>query len=448
MNLSQKIILVLLSMIIFIVTILTYFNVKEDEKIFNIQLENRVNLMKSQMLKNAKYTMFYHKNEIENDLAAMNLSHISKLLKQLIEREEIEGVSLVSEINKMQLFEGRPYHKAVDKETIEVNKNNIIIASPIVISKYWGTLTLVYTLETLNDDIRQAKEIGEMNKRNNIINALILASSIFFIFSLIVFFWVKRLTYPILLLTKFVQNMADGKLDVDEELSHIDRNDEVGVLAKTFQKMAYKLDHSYKELKRLNESLEEKVIERTKDLEKSKDELKVLASIDSMTKLYNRRYFSDISNEIFHLNKREHKSLALIMLDIDNFKKINDTYGHHIGDIVIISIADILLEHTRKSDVVCRYGGEEYMILLSEMHIDRCLEIAELIRTSVENMTVQVDKDRALNVTISIGIALSDMRVDNSIEIAINKADNALYTAKRAGKNRVAVYSEKTISVD
>ena len=105
MTLSNKFILVLLSMIVLIVSIFTYLNLEEDEKTFNIQLENRVAFMKMQMLQNAKYTIDYHKSEIENDIASMNLSHIAKLLKQLVERKEIEGASLVSDNKEMQLFE-------------------------------------------------------------------------------------------------------------------------------------------------------------------------------------------------------------------------------------------------------------------------------------------------------------------------------------------------------
>ena len=195
-------------------------------------------------------------------------------------------------------------------------------------------------------------------------------------------------------------------------------------------------------MQELNDSLEIKVQERTKDLENSKEELKLLASIDPMTKLYNRRYFSDISEEMFKTNKREHKTLSLIMLDIDNFKKINDTYGHHVGDKVIISIADILKEHTRKGDVVCRYRGEEYMILLPETDTQRCLKIAAEIRLAVENMIIKLERNRELNVTISIGISMSDMLVDNNIDIAVNKVDNALYEAKRGGKNSVILYSK------
>ncbi|MEN8727347.1 MAG: diguanylate cyclase, partial [Sulfurovum sp.] len=188
--------------------------------------------------------------------------------------------------------------------------------------------------------------------------------------------------------------------------------------------------------------LEEKIKQRTKDLEASKEELKLLASIDPMTKLYNRRYFSEVSEDIFNMSKRTDNDISLIMFDIDDFKSVNDTYGHHIGDKVIIGIANILLEHTRKSDIVCRFGGEEYIILLPDTDLESSMKISETIRDLVEKMVTTYDKDKELLVTISIGVAMADFIIDNDIEIAINRADNALYEAKRSGKNKVCSYTE------
>lgn len=442
MTLSNKFILILLSMIVFIVSFLTYLNLEEDEKTFNIQLENRVAFMKMQMLKNAKYTIHYHKNEIENDLASMNLSHITKLLKQLVEREEIEGASLVSDNKEMQLFEGRPYHRNVDEETIEENEDNIIIATPITLSTHWGTFSLVYSLHILNKEIDVARQISIDKKRRNIENAVFWALIIFIIFSILVFFWAKRLMYPILLLTKAAQNIAQGKLEGNEDLLHIHRKDEVGILANTFKEMSSKLEKSYTELKELNESLEERIKTRTQDLEASKEKLKHLASIDSMTKLYNRRYFSEISEEMFDVNQRKYRNVSLILLDIDNFKSINDIYGHHVGDKVIISIANILMENTRKDDIVCRYGGEEYIILLPDTELESSMKIAHNIKDLVEKMVIDLPQEKELRVTISIGVSMANMIIDKDIDTAISKADNAMYEAKRSGKNKVCSYAE------
>lgn len=180
-------------------------------------------------------------------------------------------------------------------------------------------------------------------------------------------------------------------------------------------------------------------------MEASKEELKLLASIDPMTKLYNRRYFSEVSEDIFNMSKRTDNDISLVMFDIDDFKSVNDTYGHHVGDKVIIGVADILLEHTRKSDIVCRFGGEEYIILLPDTDMESSMQIAESIRKLVENMVITYDQDKKLQVTISVGVAMSDIIEDDDIEIAINRADNALYEAKRSGKNKVRSYAENYV---
>ena len=109
-------------------------------------------------------------------------------------------------------------------------------------------------------------------------------------------------------------------------------------------------------LARVNRELEMQKLIR--DLKASKEELKILAATDPLTKLYNRRYFSKISEDIFNIAKRKKSHLSLIMIDIDKFKKINDTYGHQTGDEVIMALAKIMIEQIRDSDIVCRFGGE------------------------------------------------------------------------------------------
>lgn len=187
-------------------------------------------------------------------------------------------------------------------------------------------------------------------------------------------------------------------------------------------------------------NLEEKIQQRTRDLEATKDELKLLALTDPMTKLYNRRYFSEVSVNIFNLAKQEASSLSLIMLDIDDFKKVNDTYGHQVGDSVITTVANIVLEHTRKSDIVCRFGGEEFIILLPHAELVDVTRIAENLKELVEKEIIYTASKKALYVTVSIGVTMVNIKEDADIEASINRVDNALYKAKQSGKNKVVFY--------
>ena len=179
--------------------------------------------------------------------------------------------------------------------------------------------------------------------------------------------------------------------------------------------------------------LEAKIAKRTKELE-------LLASTDSLTKLFNRRYFMEMSESILELTKRNNTSLSIMMADIDNFKCINDTYGHAIGDKVIIMVANILKEYTRKSDIVARWGGEEFITLFPQTTIEGTLKIAQKIRTAIEEETVVLADGKEIKFTISIGVDLVDINNDSNLEAAINRSDKALYKAKDGGRNMVCKY--------
>lgn len=159
------------------------------------------------------------------------------------------------------------------------------------------------------------------------------------------------------------------------------------------------------------------------------------ANHDSMTGLYNRRSFYYTSKKILLLAQRNFEEIHIIMLDIDNFKSINDTYGHDIGDKVITALANELFTSTRKSDIAARWGGEEFLILLPKTDEKGALNKAEEIRSSVAKLKVE-----NVQFTVSIGVATFDYTEDATIDDAIKKADYALYEAKNSGKNRVCTH--------
>ncbi len=176
------------------------------------------------------------------------------------------------------------------------------------------------------------------------------------------------------------------------------------------------------------------------NFETAQEELKLLASTDPMTKLYNRRYFSKISEHIIDLAKRDKTLASVIMLDIDKFKNINDTYGHTIGDEVIVNLSVELQALTRNSDIICRYGGEEFVILLPETGDKGALAIAEKIREKIEALSLNIDEKESLKYTVSIGVSEINVDEDLNIEASLNRADEALYKAKEDGRNRVSLF--------
>jgi len=180
-----------------------------------------------------------------------------------------------------------------------------------------------------------------------------------------------------------------------------------------------------------------KVRQLIKALEKSNVDLDLLASVDPMTKLYNRRYFSKVSNHIFALSQCYKNNLSLIMIDIDNFKNINDTHGHHVGDEVIIALSNVLIKFRRKSDVIARIGGEEFLILLPETSQEEALILSEEIRIKIEQLKPYIDNHIKVMVTVSVGVSTVRTESDSSIEDAISRSDMALYQAKESGRNRI-----------
>jgi diguanylate cyclase (GGDEF)-like protein/PAS domain S-box-containing protein len=170
---------------------------------------------------------------------------------------------------------------------------------------------------------------------------------------------------------------------------------------------------------------------------KYREELKQLASTDPMTKLLNRRSFYVLASKIMDIEKRENTKISLLMLDIDKFKNVNDTFGHSVGDDVIVKFAQTLQEMTRKSDLLCRWGGEEFVALLPNTSIDGGYTIAQKIRKSIASLSILLENQVHLSFTVSIGIIEICLQEDESIDSAISRADFALYEAKENGRNRV-----------
>ena len=169
------------------------------------------------------------------------------------------------------------------------------------------------------------------------------------------------------------------------------------------------------------------------------NQLTRLATTDSLTNLYNRRHFLAVSEMELSRTKRYKKDLTALMLDIDHFKSVNDTYGHYIGDVVLKSVADSLKNTVRTSDITGRLGGEEFAILLPETDMESAKVIAERIRMEISRK--RFPENEALAVTISIG--LTEFKPGRSVSDMLKMADQALYQAKQEGRNRVVTLSSR-----
>ena len=158
------------------------------------------------------------------------------------------------------------------------------------------------------------------------------------------------------------------------------------------------------------------------------------ATLDALTNLNNRRQFETRLKQEIAITKRQNNPLCAMMIDIDFFKKVNDTYGHASGDKVLRTVASVIKAQLRESDIPARYGGEEFAVLLPYTHIDEAKIVGERLRKAVEETTVSLDN---LNINVTISMGLAEFRQDESGEELFAQADKALYKAKESGRNRV-----------
>ena len=188
-------------------------------------------------------------------------------------------------------------------------------------------------------------------------------------------------------------------------------------------------------------ALQDELAEKNKELEKLLKEVERLAITDHLTGLFNRRHFNSMLQREFNSAERYERPLSCFMIDIDNFKSINDDLGHHVGDIVLREVSSALQSSLRNVDIVSRWGGEEFVVLLPQTGLDKCVEAAERILSEISSRKFQDLDERT--VTVSIGVCcVPDGSIASSEEM-VNAADKALYIAKEKGRNRIEVFNKE-----
>jgi two-component system cell cycle response regulator len=166
------------------------------------------------------------------------------------------------------------------------------------------------------------------------------------------------------------------------------------------------------------------------------ENMREMAMRDPLTKVYNRRYFMDLMFKEINYTVRIRQPITCILIDIDHFKRVNDTYGHPAGDLVLQTVAQRLAKELRVYDAFARYGGEEFVIMLRTTALDNALILAERLRKVVENLSVNYEGN-TIQVTISMGVATLDPDHVMSVEDLLKEADMYLYKSKENGRNRV-----------
>jgi diguanylate cyclase (GGDEF)-like protein len=174
------------------------------------------------------------------------------------------------------------------------------------------------------------------------------------------------------------------------------------------------------------------------------NEVKVMAITDPLTGIFNRRHFLNLANRELSIYKRYGQNFSLVMVDIDHFKMVNDQYGHDNGDVVLKEVSSYLARSLEATDILCRYGGEEFIILLTGLSLEKAVKKADKIREGLSNLAIKLNTGEMLSVKASFGVS-EVLKEDEVLDKVIKRADLALYEAKEKGRNRVCSLAHDVI---
>ena len=422
LGIRQKVLLVLMFVLLTALTVSGWFALQEEKQSILKEVKQRGTDISRFVAKSLVYSV-----------VGYDYHTIDLLLKEIVQSDDV-GYSKVVNLKGNTMAEAGNIIKNEPLKMVIFNEK-IVLDDDVV-----GVLTLGFsTTKTMQ---RLEKHKFALIKREAFI-ILLIAFGEFLALSFII---IK----PVSTISKSLHERED-KNGLALGTIPITSNDEFGELAKKFNDLSYNLNIANSELQSRVDYADKQLIvtnnillERSKDLMELNEEFKKLSVTDSLTGLFNRRYFEETLADEMEVTKRHGDTNSLLVIDIDHFKKVNDNYGHMHGDNVIKMIADVMKGRLRETDVLCRIGGEEFVAICRRADKKAVIDLAEDIRKTIEGQVTNTGKD-SIKVTISIGIATVTMdNIDTYAENIFKFADIALYHSKDNGRNRVTHYSEIT----
>ena len=271
--------------------------------------------------------------------------------------------------------------------------------------------------------------------RNTLIFAGVLLTLLLIVFAA---YNARRITRPLLKMAQEADRLAPDNPSAPIQL----RNDyeEVRVLSTVLRDLVERLTRKTRQMNELNATLEHRVAERTKELEEANQRLEETVRTDALTGLNNRRYFFELGRTALKKSIRAGKPLSAIMFDADLFKKVNDTYGHAVGDKALIHLSAMAQHALRDTDILARLGGEEFAVLLENTDEDAAAEVAERLRRSINDEALPLERGK-ITLSISAGVACLNPEGGDELDTLLVLADKALYAAKSGGRNQVVRHS-------
>ena len=341
------------------------------------------------------------------DIALQEVTVFDKEMNIIAMNYDVEGTaSLGQRYNKEGLEQ---YFKKVfqsqNDDTLHNKKHNLLIKPIVNNNKIVAYITSNYK-STVDEKMVAINQ--------TFIYLLFVIIFTVFIISIFIIIFSLKLLHPLELLIEGIKKITAG--DLSFTIKNVS-NDEIGVVVDAFNHMTQKRKH-------VEEALEE------------------LAIRDGLTGLYNHKFFYTSLEKEIARDDRYHNTVSLLLIDIDHFKNVNDTYGHRAGDTILRELSQRLMTRARSTDYVCRYGGEEIAVILIETNITQAQAIAEELRILIEKEPFLIEDERYVSITVSIGVSAYSKDAKDA-SMMVSNADNALYRAKENGRNQVCVFEKK-----
>jgi diguanylate cyclase (GGDEF)-like protein len=420
LGVRQKVLLVLLTVLLIALSVSGWMALREE----------KANLLK-EIDQRGSYIGRFVAKSMAFSVVGYDYHTIQLLLDELTAAQEIEYAK-VTNVKGSAMGESGAAAWGTDveqaaSEGLVMFTNDIRIDNEIVGTLYLG-LSTTHIMERLES------QKYTLLKREALI-ILLIALGEFLALSYII-------VRPVGKITDFLRSNMDEEGLLVSNIPMVS-NDEFGQLAQQFNALGNQLNDANKKLHSKIESADRRLLETNQQLKQLNDEFRLLSITDPLTGLFNRRHFDELMETEVGMSNRHGDPNSILLIDIDFFKAINDTYGHYVGDLVLKSMTNILQENIRRTDAICRIGGEEFAILCKRADKAGAMELAEKLRAAIEATPMAPEADEELMITVSIGVASVPYQATNTTPKQLYKdVDTAMYYSKNNGRNLVTHISD------
>jgi diguanylate cyclase (GGDEF)-like protein len=416
----QKVVLVLMTVLLTALSLSTWLTLNNERKILLDQINQRGNDISRFVAKSLAYSVIGYDY------------HTIQLLVNEITLSDDVGYARVLSSKGNVMAEANAHDGGPESDLVMFTQEIRLEDTQV------GTLELGLSTKRTIDYLEKNK-YHQLLRESVIIIFIALAE--FIALSLIII-------RPVHTITKSLEQSVDGRGKIVSKIP-INSDDEFGRMSDAFNNLGDKLNAAHDRLQSDIEAADEELLQTNKRLVKQSRELqvvnekfKMLSITDELTGMYNRRHFQELIESDVEVSRRYGNNNSLLLIDIDKFKNINDNYGHPCGDDVLIMVSKTMKDNLRKTDILCRIGGEEFAVLCRQADRDDAIDIAEKLRATVESTVVKCDDNR-IKCTISLGVCSFDgEREFFNMETIYREADLAVYHAKKSGRNMVVHYED------